>query len=472
MRRHIHFVTGKLAAQALRETVAPIASKNSFDFTIQVLPISVAALMTPDWIAKRIRVPTAATEVMLPGYCEGDETALNSAIGVPFDKGPRDLRELPAAFGGTVSRSADYGAHSVEIIAEINHVPKLPIATTLELAKSMAADGADVIDVGCIPGSPCGRIGDYVAALCDQGHRVSIDSFDPSEVSAAVRAGAELVLSVNASNRDLAVDWGCEVVAIADEIPTLSGLDETVATLEQAGVPYRIDPILEPIGCGFAASLGRYLAARERYPDTPMMMGIGNLTELTDADSCGLNVVLLGFCEEVGIESVLTTQVIPWAQTSVLECNLARKLVYYAVSNQTIPKHLEPQLVMLRDASPIRAATEDFKRLAADIKDNNFRLFATNDRLHVVSSDLHLDDADPFRLFDRLLSQRPETIDAGHAFYLGFELAKATIAVTLNKSYTQDEALDWGMLTRREDFHRIRRQWRRRRGQNEGDDLE
>ena len=38
--------------------------------------------------------------------------------------------------------------------------------------------------------------------LRDAGLRVSIDSFDPVEVAQAVAAGAELVLSVNATNRD------------------------------------------------------------------------------------------------------------------------------------------------------------------------------------------------------------------------------------------------------------------------------
>ena len=72
-----------------------------------------------------------------------------------------------------------------------------------------------------------------------------------------------------------------------DDSATLGGLDETVELLAAAGVPLRIDPVLEPIGFGFAASLGRYLEVRRRYPDAEMMMGIGNLTELTDADSAG-----------------------------------------------------------------------------------------------------------------------------------------------------------------------------------------
>src|SRR5262249_31977890 len=159
-----------------------------------------------------------------------------------------------------------------------------------------------------------------------------------------------LVLSVNSGNRAAAADWGCEVVAVPDDPTRVETLDETIDYLAARRVPLRIDPILEPIGFGFAASLGRFLDVRRRCPDAEMMMGIGNLTELTDADSAAINVLLLGFCQELQIHSVLTTQVINWARTSVRECDLARRLVHYAQRHRTLPKRLEPRLVMLRDA--------------------------------------------------------------------------------------------------------------------------
>src|SRR5690606_4734043 len=115
--------------------------------------------------------------------------------------------------------------------------------------------GADLIDLGCDPGPPWSMVGEYVRALREAGHRVSIDSLQPAEIEPAVRAGAELVLSVNSSNVHAAPDWGCEVVAIPDDPAGLAGLEETIERLAIAGVPLRIDPILEPIGFGFAASL-------------------------------------------------------------------------------------------------------------------------------------------------------------------------------------------------------------------------
>ncbi len=68
----------------------------------------------------------------------------------------------------------------------------------------------------------------------------------------------------------------------------------------------------------------------------------------------------------------------------------------------------------------------------------------------MVSAGLHLHDADPFRLLDQLLANYRRPLDASHAFYLGYELCKAVTALTLGKQYRQDEALDWGFLTRPE----------------------
>jgi dihydropteroate synthase len=228
-------------------------------------------------------------------------------------------------------------------------------------------------------------------------------------------------------------------------------------------VPLRIDPVLEPIGFGFAGSLGRYLHIRERYPDAEMMMGIGNLTELTDADSAAVNTVLLGFCQETGIHSVLTTQVINWARSSVRECDLARRLVYHSVRHRVLPKHLEPQLVLLRSPSLVEPPVSDLERLSREIKDTNYRLFVSGGEVHVVSRELHLHDADPFALFERLRRAGPggglpRNMDAAHAFYLGYEMCKAATAITLGKQYEQDEPLDWGFLSRPESRHCLRPQ--------------
>jgi dihydropteroate synthase-like protein len=456
---HLLFVTGKLAEPSLRRLLADLSPRAGFDYSVAVLPITVVALAPTPWIARHLQVPAGVERIILPGLCAGDLAAVAEVAGVPVERGPRDLLDLPEFLGlggGPRQRPSGYGAHDIAILAEINHAPRLSRDELLTQARAYRAAGADVIDVGCDPGATWTGAGEAVRALRAEGLRVSIDSFDAAEVEAAVAAGAELVLSVNSSNRTSArplfEKYGCEFVVIPDVPANLEGLDETVQELAREGVPFRIDPVVEPIGFGFAASLGRYLEVRRCYPDAEMLLGIGNLTELTDADSAGVNVVLLGFCEEVGIRSVLTTEVINWCRSAVRELDLARRLVYHSCKERVLPKHLEPDLVLLRDPKLREQGAQALRELAGRITDRNFRLFAERGLLHAFNNEMFLVGTDAFALFRQM--QARAAIDPAHAFYLGWEMAKAMTALTLGKNYTQDQALRWGFLTVPEGEHR------------------
>ena len=240
-------------------------------------------------------------------------------------------------------------------------------------------------------------------------------------------------------------------MAIPDQPGSLDGLDQTIEFLVRAGVPFRIDPILEPIGFGFAASLERYFEVRRRYPEAAMMMGVGNLTELTDVDSAGVNTILAGLCQELKIQSVLTTAVINWARSSVRELDLARRLVHHAVTNHTLPKHVEPRLVALRDPKVVDFGADNLAELQRRIRDPNWRIFAESGMIYALNNARFLCDPDPFVLFEQM-----GVVDPAHAFYLGYELMKAKTALTLSKSYRQDQALEWGFLTEPEVSHLAR----------------
>jgi hypothetical protein len=84
------FVTGKLAEPALRGVLSD--ARFAFDVQVAVMRITVAALMTTEWIARSIEVPTGIDLVMIPGLCEGDVARLAEKIGVRVEKGPKDLR--------------------------------------------------------------------------------------------------------------------------------------------------------------------------------------------------------------------------------------------------------------------------------------------------------------------------------------------------------------------------------------------
>lgn len=445
-RERILFVTGRLAEAALREFLPPLAKKVGFDYEIAVLGISVAALMHVKWVKRKLTVPEGITRVIVPGWCNGDLSELTAQFGVFFELGPKDLFDLPEYFGQQGRERPVLDDFSIEILAEINHAPLLSEDELLNQAESYRRSGADLIDLGCIPGESWTNIAQSVKRLRQEGFRLSVDSFERREVEAAVEAGAELVLSCNRTNVDWASQLPVEFVVVPDEIRVIDSWTETLQQLAQAGRTFRLDPILEPIGFGFTASLERYYEIRRRHPATSMMMGIGNLTELTEVDSAGVNFLLAAICEELQVGSVLTTEVVNWARSSVREFDQARRLVRHSVKNRVLPKYIGSQLVALRDPK-IRAIGHDaLQGIANQLTDPNFRIFAERGEIHLMNRDGYWHGPDPYEVFDQMTAE-VGTLTGEHAFYLGMELCKARTALTLGKQYRQDETLQWGFLT-------------------------
>ena len=256
-----------------------------FDYDVAVMKITVAALMTADWIAKRLEVPPDVTRIMIPGMCQGDPAVLSERFDVPAEKGPADLKRLPAFFGQADARSR-YGARDIRVFAEINNVPHLDRERIVEAANYYRDAGADVIDLGLsLDRNWLDEGPEVIADLKARGFTLSIDTLDPDEILMADAAGVDYVLSLNGHNRHVAQQLRATPVLIPDTPDDLDSLDATIAHLQELGKPFLVDPIIEPIGSGFAASLGRYLEVRRRHPDAEMLMGIGNLTELTEADT-------------------------------------------------------------------------------------------------------------------------------------------------------------------------------------------
>lgn len=457
----ILFITGRLAEPVVRDVVARLGGEVGFDHQVIPLNVSVAALLTTQIIARRLHVDRPFDRVILPGWCRGELAPLAEQFGIPFERGPKDIRDLPQYFGEEAVGSPDLSQYDIEIIAEINHVTRLSDTEILRQADDYRASGADVIDLGCEPGSLWNDAGQVVRQLINEGFRVSIDSLEQSEVAPAVEAGAELVLSCNSTNIDWASKLPAELVAIPDDPRDLSTLEGTITRLRDSGAKFRIDPILEPIGLGFANSLVRYAEARRLWPDLELMMGVGNLTELTEVDSAGVNAVLAGTCQELGVRSILTTEVINWSRTAVKEFDLARRLMKVAVDRQIPPKHIASDLAILREPYARREDIAQIERMQTEIRDRNFRIFVAEGELHLINADGHWHGADPYEVFDRAVASTAP-LDAQHAFYLGYEMAKATTALTLGKRYTQDEALSWGFLTQAEASAQERRRIKQR----------
>jgi dihydropteroate synthase-like protein len=442
MSERILFLTGHLAERRLRQVLAEM-NPQDFGWEVRDIGIQVAGLMTTDLIRRRVAPETlAADRILVPGHCRGDLEALGAELHAPFERGPEDLHDIPAHFGRE-RLGIDLGRHEVRIFAEIVDAPLLTVGQILDRARALAADGADVIDLGCLPDTAFPHLEDAVDALHAAGFTVSVDSAEPEELRRGGRAGADFVLSLDETTLAVAEEIAAVPVLIPAPKEDLDSVCRAAETLTRAGRPFIVDAILDPIPFGFAASLVRYAELRRRLPEARILMGIGNLTELTEADTAGINAALFGIIAELGVTDVLAVQKSPHCRSAVREADRARRLMHAAKTLGRLPVGIDRGLSCLRDRKPFAAKPEEIAETAAEIRDANYRIEVAEDGIHLYNRDGHHVAAEAFALFPHL------DVDPAHAFYLGAELMKAQTAFELGKRYVQDEELDWGVAVAR-----------------------
>ncbi|KAA0573138.1 dihydropteroate synthase [Azospirillum sp. B21] len=441
MARHILFLTGSLAENRLRQVLDSLAPL-PFAATIVNLGVKVAALATTEIVLRRLDSARGADLILLPGRFRGDLAALAARFGTAVERGPDELEDLPQYFQRQ-ARPLDLSRHDTRIFAEIVDAPSRDTAAILAKAAELRADGADVIDLGCLPDTPFPHLEEAIGALHDAGFTVSVDSLNADELRRANRAGADYLLSLTEETVHLADEGDAVPVLIPTTPPDLDSLGRAVDAMTRRGRRFLVDPILEPIHHGFTDSLLRYRTVRERWPDAEILMGIGNVTELTDADTSGITAVLMGVVSELRIGNVLAVQVSPHCRRAIREFDAARRQFFAARAAHSMPRGFGTGLLCLRDRRPFVRNAEQIAETAEQIRDPNFRVEVSAEGIHLYNRDGHHRATDPFDLFTKL----DLGTDTGHAFYLGVELARAQIAWQLGKRYAQDSELRWGVAT-------------------------
>ena len=437
------FLTGKLAEKSLNKVLAEVQRNPKvapFKYRVQQIGVSVAALMTPDLIAHRLKESGDADKVILPGLCLGDISPLAAQYGVPVERGPADLKDLPQYFG-QIGTKPDLSQYSVQIFAEIVDAPYLSVDAIVKKAQQYQAQGANVIDLGCLPAVAFPHLPDAVKALKALNFKVSVDSLSTEDLLAAGHAGADYLLSLTEASLWIASEVAATPILIPAKPHHLPSLYRAIEDCLKLDKPFIADAILDPIHFGLANSIVRYQKLRKKYPDIQIMMGIGNLTELTDADTTGINALLFGMISELNINAVLATSVSPHAVNAIAEADLARRVMYAAKQDDRLPRGYSNGLLGLHDRRPFTYTADEIKDIASMVKDPSFRIQVSENGLHIYNRDGLYQASDPFALYPKLRVDD----DASHAFYLGVELARAQIAWQLNKRYVQDQALDWGV---------------------------
>jgi dihydropteroate synthase-like protein len=524
-------VTGRLAERVVYESAS---QQNNIEFCVKVLPISVAALITPGFISRELKDEELGGYdlIVVPGMVTGDTSIIEKSAGIPVFKGTRYASDLPVLLEalGRIELSkvdpadsilakhlqhknigmlqdAEHQDRSVaekpwntiigkdtgsylfvgrdypmRVVAEILDAPNLTDEELLSRANYYAKSGAQVIDIGMLAGEPKPDDVRRIAMLLKRKLKVpvSIDSLNPEDIEAALRSGIDMVLSLNSQNLDK-INYPRNLSEIAvvvipernesnekthmdksvrDRVASLQG---NIKRASEVGFKKIIaDPIMDPIV--FPGIVTSIIASRkfsESQPNTPLMFGAGNITELIDADSVGVNAVIAGIAQELGASLLLTTEGSPKTIGAVKELATACNIMYLAKRRNTPPKDLGIDLLRLkekrrRDVPYDRSAEKQeqlrllqAKRGSEPIIDPNgfFKINIDRDKEEIIAShfkgetetlDAVVKGSEPLEIRDTII-RLGLVSTLQHAYYLGAEVEKAYIASRINRSYYQDE---------------------------------
>ena len=441
MNEHIVFLTGKLAKISLEKVLSDISSKNEFTYEVIDIGVNVAALATINIIIKKLDVKDVftATKIIIPGRCRGEIKDLEKYSGKKCVRGPEELKDIPS-FLGLQGKDLDLSKYDTKIIGEITEAPNMSVKEIIKQANSYKRDGADIIDIGCLPSTEFPHLCETIQELKNQNFMVSIDSLDEKNLIIGAKAGADFLLSLQEKSIWVIDEVEAIPIIIPDYPKEEKKFYKLIEKLLKNDKEFIADSILEPINFGFTDSIVRYHSFRKNFPSVEIMMGIGNLTELTHADTAGMNALLFGIASELEINYALCTQVSEHCNKAIIEGNFARRIMHTTKTYSMPPKDISSKLLNLHERKPFPYSTSELKEMWSNVKDKNYRIYVNQDGIHVFNNKNFYTEQDAAEFYQYLDIKN----DDGHAYYLGMELARAEIAFLLGKRYDQDEILKWG----------------------------
>ncbi|MCX8150944.1 MAG: dihydropteroate synthase-like protein [Candidatus Bathyarchaeota archaeon] len=512
-------VTGQLA----KDMVKLYAQKSKVKTHVLALKSPIAAFLTPENISQALKEEKTKNfdVILVPGLVRGDVKTISEAVGTPTFKGPRYAADLPVILdminetslstvtpacellkeklqqkaleelenvekkrsillkkpGNMLIKDLAFGADfPMRVMAEIVDAALMQNEEIQSLAKHFVSVGASIIDVGMIAGEcrPADAKRAVLAVKQAVNAVVSIDSLNPAEIQAAVSAGADLVLSLDAGNVEKIAPFVKDVAVVA--IPTnqqegyfpkkaderVHFLEKIIQKANKLGITKIIaDLVLEP--SNILESMIAYRDFANRNPNIPLFVGVSNVTELIDADSIGVNAILARLASEVGASIILATEKSDKAKGSVQEEVVASQMMFLSKKRRTVPKDLGVNLLVLKDKLKReeyynKEIEEDAEVVEAKEKTDPvsidsggvFKILVDRQAKRVIA--LHFNTAKTDKPSRVIKGEDAESIYStiialglvtrlDHAAYLGEELAKAEIALKTGKEYIQDNAL-------------------------------
>jgi len=511
-------LTGRLAEEAVRRTVEGLSDVDVLALPVSVASFMTPQYVAQALGKRNLK---GYGMLLIPGTVSGDVSIVEDATGVPTFKGPVHFVDLPAVLSSGIQLSktvpaSDFirdlaermAAQEIEkaekawaetlrlrggitvgecasrlpvsdglpmrVLAEVVNAPTLTLRQVADRARYYASQGANAIDIGMLAGDPRPKtVAPMVAALREAVKLpLSIDTLDTAEIRAAVDAGIDMVLSLDSGNLDAAAPHiGDQAVVVLPtdmsrgHLPRTPGervraLAENIERAKELGIgkvvgDLVVEPLLKP---GLLTALESFRLFKDGYPEVPLLFGIGNATELIDADSTGVNAALTALAREAGACMLHVPEHSVKARGSVAEVVRASRMMFVAERRGSVPKDLGIDLLVLKEkrwteepyGPDVEAAAEvvmgDERDVYAPDEAGWFKVQVDRGAGKIVA--LHYPPG----------KEKPSTIVKGgdarivyqtvvrlglvtrldHAAYLGKELAKASIALRLGRSYQQD----------------------------------
>ncbi len=485
-------VTGRLAENAVRKSVQNMAD-------VLVLDIEVASFITPA-LLKRYLYDTRYNLVLIPGLASGDFRALERESGTPVMLGPKhavDLgfvlsyseditfsREVPAcellarmrrtnafekiaeleerSVSPFIIKGVKLGGNSrMKVMAEIVDAGHLSRQELMDKILYFIQNGADIIDLGISLDTEPDEVRNAVeVARSATLAPISIDTLDPLLINAALDAGVDAVLSLNSENIDEVKENIIQNLATAVIIPDCAGdlesLFNNIESARNSGINNIIaDPVLEPPGYGLVESINRYYEFRKRDLTVPLFFGAGNVTELIDADSIGINAILAVSAMELDASVLFTPEYSDKAHSSVSELKAASIMMALARERGSAPKDMGIDLLKIKEKRRRAFSTMPEDIIEAEGSERwhldpagCFKIDITDDQ--IMEGKLY-----PGKIIARNRNNSiagataKEVLDTiirlglvsrlDHAAYLGRELMRAELALKFKRSYSQDD---------------------------------
>ena len=461
--------TGSATEAAVRACAA------GYDADVMVTG-EIASFLTPHQLDKMIR-RGKYDMVIVSGMCTASFDSVERATGVPVYRGPRHAADLalilPLLGIITLSRTIpadDYlvgkkreEAYRAVKTAEHNATPDYVIrglkiggsSRMKVLAEIMDAHrreniredverffsgGADIVDLGFGFDATPKDVTRVFAAIADMDRPLAVDTQDPALIHAALPR-ADIVLSLQSRNIPLVGKDIGDAGTAAVVVPDNHTLAQNIALAKKAGVQCIIaDPLLRPAGSGLADSLRHF--RRSRYP---VFFGAGNVVELLDADSIGINALLAGIAMELNASIIFTSEHSDKTAGSVAEMHRATEMMVLA-RDRPYPKDLGIDLLVLKEKRRRREPPLDYDTILtappapAEIQNDpkgNFRIGIEGDEIVAVIRGKAMKGKRWQDVFASIQKAGDVSL-LDHAAYLGRELYKAELAIRYGRSFEQD----------------------------------